>query len=819
MIGNLSQDLRYAFRTLRQAPGFAAVVILTLGLGIGANTAIFSVLNALVFRPLPVEKPEQLVKLFTQVKRMEGYSDFNYPDYVEIRDHNKVFSGLLGQSLLRVGLSRGESESELLWGEIVTGNYFDVLGVKAERGRTFLPEEDRTPNTHPVVVIAHSLWQRRFSSDPQILGKTIKLNGYPFTIIGVAPPRFQGTKFALAMDLWVPMMMREQVKAGGSSWLTSRGDSWFDVMGRLKPGVAFRQAQTEVAALSKRLQQSFPKEDEDKSIRAFREEDARVHPDAGARLRVTSGLVLVLVGLVLLVACVNVINLLLARAASRQAEIGVRIALGAGRGRLLRQLFAESMLLSLLGGAVGVLLAYWGSGLNARLLPPLPYNLGLDFHPDTRALLYTLFISIVTGALLGLAPAAHASRTEIVPVLKGEAGLLSSSGRRFRGRKVLVVAQTAISLMLLVSTGLFVKSLIETQRADPGFEIDHGLLGSIDLDMRNYSKDSGEIFYRQLKERLSAIPGVQSVSLAFLVPLGDHTNTLWVYREGVDRTDKKNAMLIDQNTIGADYFPTLGIPLLRGRAFTNQDTDKSSEVIVINQTMAQMLWPNEDAIGKRVIFSGKDEKYREVIGVVKNGKYHDLTESALPYIYLPLTQDYNAAMTFHVRTSVKPETLVNAVRLEVNKLDPYLPVYDVKTLRDHLAITLWPARLGAALTAVAGLLALVLALVGIYGVMSYTVNQRTREIGLRIALGANRENLLGLVVRQGMSLAVLGIVIGLIFAFGLSFVVTKLHYGVTPGDPLIFVLTTLTFLLVSFIASYLPARRASRIDPMKALRM
>jgi macrolide transport system ATP-binding/permease protein len=817
MIGTWGQDLRYAFRSLRNAPGFAAVVILTIGLGIGANTAIFSVLNALVFRSLPVPAPERLVKLFTAVKDVEGYSDFTYPDYVEIRDHNQVFSGLLGQSLLRVGLSRGDAESELLWGEIVTGNYFDVLGVKAEIGRTFLPEEDRTPNTHPVVVIAHSLWQRRFAADPGVLGTTIKLNGYPFTIIGVAPRSFHGTKYALAMDLWVPMMMRAQVKAGGSDWLTSRGDSWFDVMGRLKPGVSFERAQAEAAAFSARLQRAYPKDEEGKTIHAFREADARLHPGTGARLRFTSTLVLVLVGLVLLVACVNVINLLLARATARQAEIGMRIALGAGRGRLLRQLFTESMLLSLLGGAAGVLLAYWGTGFAPRLLPPVPYNLGLDFHPDTRALLYTLFISLLTGAILGLAPATHALRTEIVAVVKGSGGA-AGSGRRFRGRKLLVIAQTAVSLMLLASTGLFVKSLIKTQSADPGFDLEHGLFGSIDLDMRNYPEERGELFYRQLRERIAAIPGVKSASFAYLVPLGDHTNTLWVYREGADRSTKKAAMLVDQNTVGVGYFSLMVVPLLRGREFTDRDTAQTPQVVIVNQTLAQDLWPGQDPIGKRVIFSGKTERPREVVGVAKGGKYHDLTEEPLPYIYLPLAQDYNAAMTLHVRTSVKPESLVNAVREAVRRMDPALPVYDVKTMRDHLEVTLWPARLGAALTAVAGLLALFLALVGIYGVMSYTVNQRSREIGIRMALGADRGNLLGLVVRQGMSLALTGIGIGLVLAFLLSLVVTKIHYGISPGDPAVFVATTITFVLVSLIASYLPARRASKIDPMKALR-
>jgi predicted permease len=818
MIGTWNQDLRYAFRSLRHAPGFAAVVILTIGLGIGANTAIFSVLSALVFRTLPVQSPEQLVKLFTATRDVDGYSDFNYPDYVELRDHNQVFSGLLGQSLLRVGLSQGDAESQLLWGEIVTGNYFDVLGVKAELGRTFQPDEDRTPNTHPVVVIAHGLWQRRFGADPGVLGTTIKLNGFPFTIIGVAPPRFQGTKFALAMDLWLPMMMREKVKAGGADWLTSRGDSWFDVMGRLKPGVSFARAQAEAAAFSTRLQQAYPKEEEGKTIHAFREADARIHPGDGARLRFTSWLILALVGLVLLVACVNVINLLLARATARQAEIGMRIALGAGRGRLLRQLFTESMLLSLLGGAVGVLLAYWGTGLTSRLLPPLPYNLGLDFHPDTRALVYTLFISLLTGAILGLAPATHAARTEIVAVVKG-AGGMGGSGRRFRGRKALVIVQTAVSLMLLASTGLFVKSLIMTQSADPGFNLDRGLFGTIDLDMRNYSPERGEIFYRQLRERIAAIPGVKAASFAYLVPLGDHTNTLWVYREGADRSKKRDALLVDQNTVGVDYFTLMGIPLLRGREFTDRDTGKSPQVVIINQTLAQKLWPNQDPIGKRVIFSGKDELPREVVGVAKGGKYHDLTEAPLTYIYLPLAQDYNAAMTLHVRTAVDPESLVNAVRQEVKRMDPALPVYDVKTMRDHLAVTLWPARLGAALTAVAGLLALCLALVGIYGVMSYTVNQRTREIGLRMALGADRSNLLGLVVRQGMTLALTGIGVGLVLAFLLSLIVTRIHYGISPGDPIVFAATTITFVLVSLIASYLPARKASKVDPMKALRM
>ncbi|HEV8581219.1 MAG TPA: ABC transporter permease [Thermoanaerobaculia bacterium] len=814
----LLQDLRYALRTLLRSPGFSAVVILTLALGIGANTAIFSVINALLLRQLPVEKPDELAKIFMRIKGLEGYTNFNYPDYRDFRERSRVFSGLAGQAMVRVGVSQGAAESELVWGEIVTGNYFDVLGVKAERGRTFLPEEDVTPNGHPVVVLSHSFWERSFGSDPNILGKSIKLNGYPFTVVGIAPKSFQGTKYALAMDLWIPMMMRAQVKPGGNDWIADRGDSWFDVIGRLKPGVSLEQARAEIGTISRQLQLAYPKENQDKSFQVFWERDARVHPEAGSRLRVTAVFVLVLVALVLLVACVNVINLLLARAATRQSEIGVRIAIGAGRSRLVRQLFTESLMLSLLGGALGVALAYWGSGLLSGILPPLPYRIGLDFHPDGRALVYTLLIAVVTSVVLGLAPAIHAARTQVVSVLKGEEAFFGQPQHRLRLRKVLVVAQTAVSLMLLVATGLFATSLIRSQSADPGFRVDHGLLLSVDVDMRNYSQDAGEAFYRQLQERIGALPGVVSTSFAYLVPLGDRNNSLWVYREGADRSNYKEAILADQNTVGTRYFDTLGIQLLEGRPFDDHDVAEGPKVAIVNETLARLLWPGEDPIGKRIIFSGRNEPLREVIGLVKNGKSRQLNEEPLPYLYLPFTQDYYAARTLHVRTNVRPEELIPSVREAVRSLDPNLPVYDIKTLKDHMAITLWPARIGAAMTAVSGVLALFLALVGIYGVIAYSVSQRTREIGLRIAFGARRADLVRLVVKQGMMLALTGIGIGLLLALGLSLIVSKLHFGVRPADPVVFGATCLLFVTTSLFASYLPARRASRMDPMVALR-
>ncbi|MGH9769544.1 MAG: ABC transporter permease [Blastocatellia bacterium] len=819
----LWQDLRYGARMLLKNPGFTLIAVITLALGIGANSVIFSLVNALLLRPLPVEKPEQLAAVYTSDFSSTQYGGSSYPDYVDFRDRNQVFSGMAAYTITPFSLNV-DGTNERAFGEIVSGNYFSTLGVTPALGRGFLPEEDRTPGERAVAVISHKLWQNRFGGDPAIAGRTVKINGHPFTIVGVAPEKYSGLTRGIGAELWVPAMMMKQALPG-SDFLVARGDRAFFVMGRLKPGVTLDQAQANFRPIAEQLFKEWPQHwtnirNQSRVISLLPEGQARVIPDFRTPVLIFMAMLMTVVGLVLLIACANVANLLLARATARRKEIAIRLSLGAGRGRLIRQLITESVLLALLGGGAGLLIASWGTGLLMAFKPPAPVPIEIDLGADWRVLGFTFGLSLLTGVLFGLAPALAASRPDLVASLKDEAGAGSGRGRL---RGALVIAQVALSLMLLICSGLFIRSLRNAGSVDPGFDADNLLAMSMDLQLQGYTEPTGRNFSRQLLDRVRALPGVVSASMSDELPLGITGGARRAITIEGYTAQPGESTEVGSAAVAAGYLETLRIPLLHGRAFTEQDREGAPGVVMVNEAFARRYWPGQEPIGKRIQMGvarsgANDSPYLEVAGVVKDGKYVTLGEEATPFVYLNLAQQYRSSPTLVVRTRGNPVDYLPAVRNEVAALDKTLPLYDVKTMRQHLGLALLPARLAGSVLGVFGLVALILAAAGIYGVMAYSVAQRTREIGIRMALGASASAVLKLVVRQGMTLTLIGVAIGLTASFALTRLMKTLLFGVSATDPLTFVVITLLLTVVALVAALVPARRAANVDPMVALR-
>jgi predicted permease len=823
-MSTLLQDLRYAARMLLKSPGFAAVAVLSLALGIGANTTIFSVVNALLFRPLPVKDAHRLVVLATKDHHGEFPHGLSYPDYLDYQGQKEVFSDLMAYMPAPVKLSR-EGHAERIWIEMVTGNYFSMLGVDAIRGRTFLPEEGQTPRAHPVMVLSYGCWQRRFGSDPSVVGKTVSLNGHPFTVVGIAPERFPGTEALFAADAYVPLMALEQMMPGDEDLLNQRDRHAFRVMGHLQPGVSLDQAGKAVSTLARHLEQEYPKTNKGVALTVIPETKARPEPSTVDLIPRIAVVFMALVGLVLLIACANVANLILARAITRQKEIAIRSALGAGRARLIRQLLTESVLLALLGGTAGLLLSLWTTDLLSAIKLPVDAPLRLDLPMDWRVFAFTLLLAFLTGVVSGLAPAFQASRPNLNEALKEggrRAGVISG---RYPLRSILVVSQVAVSLLLLICSGLFIRSLQSAQKIDLGFRTENLLLVSVDVSLQGYDKKRGKLFYQQMVDRVKTLPGVRSASLARLVPLGYESDAIDVFTEERASTAKEARLAIPYNIVGLDYFKTIGTPFLRGRDFTERDGEESAPgVVIINETMARRLWPGQDPIGKRFKVDRTNHLYEmEVIGVVKDSKYVFLYEEPRPFMYFVMSQmpqNYQAPITLHIHTADKPTSFVAAVREQIRTLDANLPIYDVTTMAAHIrdGKAFLPARLGASLVGAFGLLGLVLAVVGIYGVVCYFVAQRTHEIGIRMALGARPRDVLRLVVGQGMILVLIGVAIGLATCFGVTRVLSSLLYGVSATDPATFAGISLLLAGVALLACYIPARRATKVDPMVALR-
>jgi len=804
---------------LIKTPGVTLVAVITLALGIGANTAIFSSVSAFTSRPLPVPSPDQLIRP-VEISEDRGTADnFSYPDFVDYRNQSTVFSGLCAEDMVQVAIDTQE-QNDVIWGQIVSGNFFDMLQIKPVMGRAFAPDEDGAPGAHPVVVLGHSLWQRRFASDPNIVGKTLRLNNRQFQVIGVAPESFKGTKFGLSMDFWAPMAMVGEL-SGSADLLTSRDSHWLTILGRLKPGVDVSQASAEMNAISLRLNQAYMDERSNNTqAKVVTEIDGR-WGEAATVIKTGGMLAMAIVALVLLIACANVANLLLARAAARRKEIGIRLALGASRARLIRQLLTESLLLSLIGGGLGLLLANWMTDLMQGFIPVLQYNVVEDFFAlDSRALMFTLVISVATGIVFGLAPAWNSSNPDVVPVLKGGSGIVEKGRtRRVTLRSSLVVAQVALSLVVLVCAGLFIKSFRKAQQMDPGFDTKNAVLMTLNPPLVGYDNDRTRNFYQQITERARSIPGVEAVALTRLMPLGDSSNSNGpVLKEGETLARGSAGRDITTNVISPDYFKAMQIPIMEGRDFDDRDREKTQRVVIVNQRMAQVLWPSESAVGKRIFIGADSHDPLEVVGVVKTGKYRTLAEDPRMFFYYPLSQRRPGIMTMVMRTNGDPRNFVGALRHEVQQLDRAVPMSAVKTMEQHMTWPLWGPSLAATLALAFGVIALLLSSIGLYSVMAYVVSQRTKEVGIRMALGASRHDVLKMITSQGMRLAIVGAGLGLVLALLLAKVMSSLLIGVSGYDITTFVIVAVVLSVVAFVASYLPARRATKVNPLIALR-
>ena len=823
-IETLFQDLRYGARMLLKNPGFALIAAFTLALGIGANTAIFSFVNALLLRPLKgVSDPEQLVQVVTTFNN-RTFDQVSYPNYLDYSQQNTTLSGLAMHQHVPMSLSE-ERNAELITGAMVTGNYFETLGVKAEVGRLIMTADGQGDGANPVAVLSYNLWRNRFGADPNIIGRGIRLNNYAFTVLGVASGGFVGTVNGEAVDVWVPVTMWRQANpqlarlsvSWKVDWFKSRDSRFLSAFGRLKPGVTIEQAQAEFSTIVQRLKQTYPETNQKAGVRLTT--GLGLSSDARGQMSEFVRFPLVIVGIVLLIACANVAGLLLARANARRKEIGIRLALGASASRIIRQLLTESVLLALIGGFLGVFVAI---GLSQWLRTSLPDRLlrmplKFDLELDVRVLGFTIFVSVLTGLLSGLAPAWHSARHDLIPTLKDQSGSGPRLGQTsFRG--VLVIAQIALSLVLLIAAGLCVRTLQNTQEINVGFDTERVLTARVDLVRQQYSETQGRQFFGQLLERIAAIPGIQSASFAHDLPLtGDHSST-GIYPE--NRPDENSRVQVSYNIVTPQYLETVSIPLLLGRPFSVQDSPQSPMVAIINETLAQRVWPNENPIGKRFRFSDTkgDQPLIEVIGVAHDAKGAKLFDAPPPNLYLHFTQRYQGQMVLHLRANGQPEKFIAAMRQEIAKLDPRLPVYDVKTLASYRKDALTPQRLTALLVSGFGGLATLLAMIGLYGVMAATVSQRTREIGIRMALGAQARDVIRLIVGQGMKLAMTGTLIGLASAWALTRLMKSLLFRVSATDPLTFIVITLLLAIVALLACWIPARRAAKVDPITALR-
>ena len=817
-MNNILKDFRYAIRMLAKTPGVTFVAVITLALGIGANTAIFSSVSAFTSRPLPVPSPDQLIRP-VEISEDRGTADnFSYPDFVDYRNQSTFFSGFCAEDMVQVAIDTQE-QNDVIWGQIVSGNYFDMLQIKPVMGRAFAPDEDGAPGAHPVVVLGHSLWQRRFASDPNIVGKTLRLNNRQFQVIGVAPESFKGTKFGLSMDFWAPMAMVGEL-SGDADLLTDRDSHWLTIIGRLKQGVSITQASAEINAISFRLNQAYLDERSNNTqAKVVTEIDGR-WGEAAKVIKAGGALAMAIVGLVLLIACANVANLLLARAAARRKEIGIRLALGASRARLIRQLLTESLLLSLIGGGLGLLLAYWITDLMQGFIPVLQYNVVEDFFAlDSRALMFTFVISVATGIVFGLAPAWNSSNPDVVPILKGGSAVVKGRTRRVTLRSSLVVAQVALSLVVLVCAGLFIKSFRKAQQMDPGFGTKNAVLMTLNPPLVGYDNDRTRNFYQQITERARSIPGVEAVALTRLMPLGDSSNSNGpILKEGETLARGSAGRDVTTNVISPDYFKAMQIPILEGRDFDDRDREKTQRVVIVNQRMAQVLWPGESAVGKRIFIGADSHDPLEVVGVVKSGKYRSLAEDPRMFFYYPLSQRRPGIMTMVMRTNGDPRNFVGALRHEVQQLDRAVPMSAVKTMEQHMTWPLWGPSLAATLALAFGVIALLLSSIGLYSVMAYVVSQRTKEVGIRMALGASRHDVLKMITSQGMRLAIVGAGLGLVLALLLAKVMSSLLIGVSGYDVTTFVIVSVVLSVVAFVASYLPARRATKVNPLVALR-
>ena len=829
----LRQDLRFAFRTLAGNPGFAGVAVLTLALGIGANTAIFTLMDQVLFRLLPVHEPERLVLLDgpgpfsgSTHSNSSTVTEISHPLFLELRDKVDGFAGVLAHYAINVHLTAA-GQTDRADGSLVSGTFFEVLGLRPAAGRLFTEDDDRQPGGHPVVVLGHGFWTRRFAADPAVVGRSVQVNGHPMTVIGVAPAGFHGIAVGESVDVYVPLMMQPQVIPTWTRGINDWRVRWLTCLARLKDGVSVEQAGAQANVLYSQLLKEDLARLGTRSERfrtAFLQKKLLLHPGGrgSSDLRDQSKkpllMLMGMVGLVLLIACANVANLLLARASARQKEIALRLALGASRLRLVRQLLVECVVLALAGGAAGIAFAAWTGGLLVRALPFEAAPRVLSTEPDLRVALFALALSLATSMLFGLAPAFQSTRTDVAPTLKDESTSVMGGSAPFRFRKGLVVAQIALSLLLLIGAGLFTRSLMNLRQLDPGFQPDRLLAFSVDPSLNGYDLTRRFAVFEQIRDEVAAEPGVRSVSLAEVALMTDSNNSSTVKVDGYEAKDGED-MNPNFNAVAPGFFSTMGIPLVAGRDFTEADGPGAPLVAVVNETFVRYFFGDKDPLGRRFRRGRNDELVMEIVGVVKDGKMATLREEPVRFVYLPYRQqDDIGAMTFYARMAIDPEPLAPRMRAAVGRVDGTLPVTDLKTMRAQIGESLFVERLVAALSAAFGLLATLLAALGLYGVMSYAVSLRTREIGIRVALGADRATVLAMVLKEVAVLAVIGVAVGLPSGYGLGRLVETQLFGLTARDPLTFVLATVTLLATALVAGYIPAARATRVHPMVALR-
>jgi predicted permease len=820
----LWQDIHYALRLLAKNPGFATVAVLSLALGIGANTTIFTVVNAVLLNPLPVKDIARLAEVDTiDGKTLVTAANatklgMSYPNFQDYARENQVFAGLgcfVGP--LPLTWSSG-SEPRQMFGQMVSANYFEILGLRPASGRFFLPDEDSKPGGNNVAVISYSVWANKFGSDPKVLGRTLTLNATPYTVIGVAPHGFKGTfTFGNAEQVWIPVSMYTQILSG--FFKDNFNDRRFlitTVIGRLKGGVSLGGAEASLKTIASHLESAFPKDNASRSVALTPLADAAVGVNNRTQMVLAGGLMMGIVSLVLLIACVNLTNLLLAQAARREKEIGLRAALGASQGRVMRQLLTESLVLAILSGAVGLAIAYGGRAALWSFRPPFILDGDIDLGFDFHVLFFTLSMALLTAVFIGVAPALKAAKPNLAEVLKvgGRGGTVGWARNPFRS--LLVVTEIALALVALVGAGLFIRSMQNAQHIDPGFESKNLFVFAFDLGALHYEEGRAQQYFRTAIDRAKASPGVESATIASNFPLGGGFART-VFPEGQDEASGYRGTLTQLDDIAPNFLETLGIPLLLGREFTDADRKDTKQVAVVNEAMAKQFWPNENAVGKRFHFFG-EASLREVVGVVRNTVVNAIGEEPQPLAYLPLTQDFAPAVTMQVRTKGRPEAVIAEVRSQVQSLDTNLALTNLNTVGELIDQGLWAPRMGAVLLTVFGGLALLLALLGVYGVLSYSVNQQTREIGIRMAMGAQSGRILGLVVGQGMRLAIVGLILGTLIAFAATRVLSSLLFGVSAHDPLIFGGVSLILVTAAILACYIPARRATKVDPIIALR-
>jgi predicted permease len=826
MLDNLIADITFALRWLRRSPGFTAVAVISLAIGIGFNTALFTIVDAVLFRPLPVANPARLVDLFTTSPDGDTYATSSYPDYQDLEKQNHVFSDLVGYSPIIAAVSAGD-RSRMAIGEVVTGNFFDVLGIRAQLGRTIRPDDDR-PGAPRVVMVSHTVWTRDFGARPDAIGRTLKIHGQPFTIVGVADRSYTGMVPMISAGLWIPMayvddgepagMISVVPSPTGNTRLERRGMRWMFMKGRLKEGATIAQATAELPLIAQRLESTYPATNKDRRVTAIATSKVHIHPDADrALLPIALGLMLV-VGLVLLVACANVASMLLARASGRRREIAVRLAIGASRARLATQLLTESAVMAALGAFAGIALAWTLTQVALSIRLPIPVPLAFALQIDGRVLLFTTAVTVIAALIAGLAPALKASRPNVVAQLKGEIAGGSVASRRWTLRDGLVASQIAVTMVLLVTAGLLTRSLIAAQRIGIGFESRGLAVLSTELSLIGYDDARGDRLFAQAIDRVRALPGVESAALAERTPFAINYNRNNIFIPGRHQAGDLKGFVTDATRVDSAYFATLGVPIVQGRNFASADTPTSPGVVIVNEAFARKHWPNDTAIGKVIRSGSLEGRAFEIVGICADYKVSTIGESPTPYVHYAHSQRPSAGETILVRTRGDAGVVLAAMRREVLALEPNVVFLDNQTMEAQVDTTLMPARLGAMSVSAVGAVAMVLAAIGLYGVIAYSVSQRTREIGIRMALGAQTGSVVGLVMKQGLALAAAGVAVGTLFGLAAAKAVSGALYGVGFLDAMTWIGALVTLFGVSALANIIPARRAAIVDPSRALR-